>query len=101
VQPGGEENERGRLAWRCRRGMKELDLLLLDYLQGEWVHASACERDVFARILELPDPVLAAYLLGDAECTDADLAPLVATLQTVAARRHAAGPGRHPPGSRP
>ena len=26
--------EQGRLAWRCRRGMKELDLLLTGYLQG-------------------------------------------------------------------
>jgi len=101
VHPGSDEHERGRLAWRCRRGMKELDLLLLDYLHGEWVQASQRERDVFARILELPDPLLAAYLLGNAECTDSDLAPLVATLQTVAGRRHAAGPGRHPPGSRP
>ena len=101
MQPGSEENERGRLAWRCRRGMKELDLLLLDYLQAEWVQASPRERDVFARILELPDPLLAAYLLGHAECTDSDLAPLVATLQTVAVRRHAAGPDRHPRGSRP
>jgi antitoxin CptB len=74
MQTGGEEQERGRLAWRCRRGMKELDLLLLDYLQGRWLQASASEREVFARILELPDPVLAAYLLGHAECTDPDLA---------------------------
>ena len=99
MQAGGDDQERGRLAWRCRRGMKELDLLLLDYLQGDWLLASVSERGVFARILELPDPVLAAYLLGDAECTDPDLAPLLATLQTLAGRRHTAGAGRRPVGS--
>ena len=26
----------GRLAWRCRRGMKELDLLLPRYLEERW-----------------------------------------------------------------
>lgn len=101
MQPGGDDQERGRLAWRCRRGMKELDLLLLDYLQGDWRLASLSERVVFARILELPDPVLAAYLLGDADCPDPDLAPLLATLQTLAGRRHADGAGRRPVGSPP
>jgi antitoxin CptB len=99
MQPGGDDQERGRLAWRCRRGMKELDLLLLDYLQRDWPLASASERGAFARILELPDPVLAAYLLGHAECTEPELAPLLATLQTLAGRRHASGAGRNPAGS--
>ena len=96
MQTGGDEQERGRLAWRCRRGMKELDLLLLDYLQRDWLLAPAPERVAFDRILELPDPVLAAYLLGDAQCTDPELASLLATLQTLAGRRHAASASRDP-----
>jgi antitoxin CptB len=59
--------EQGRLAWRCRRGMKELDLLLVGYLRQHWPQAGQDERQSFAQILELPDPVLAAYLLGHAD----------------------------------
>jgi len=54
----------GRLVWRCRRGMKELDLVLMHYLRGRWPAAAADEREQFERILELPDPTLAAYLMG-------------------------------------
>jgi antitoxin CptB len=54
----------GRLAWRCRRGMKELDLVLMRYLEHRWQQAGELERCAFERLLELPDPVLVAMLLG-------------------------------------
>lgn len=63
----------GRLAWRCRRGMKELDLVLMRYLEMRWQLADAGERAAFERVLELPDPVLAALLLGREPAPDADL----------------------------
>jgi|SRR5690349_8460832 antitoxin CptB len=56
----------GILEWRCRRGMKELDLLLLRYLRERHPHAPASERAAFAGFLELPDPEIARYLVwGD------------------------------------
>jgi antitoxin CptB len=58
------QGEEGRLAWRCRRGMKELDLVLTRYLRERWPVATSMERGQFERILELPDPELAAYLMG-------------------------------------
>ncbi len=54
----------GKLAWRCRRGMKELDVVLSAYLREHWVTASRNEKLRFEQILELPDPELAAYLMG-------------------------------------
>ena len=53
-----------RLLWRCRRGMKELDVLLERFARSMLPGASAEQRALFARFLELPDPVLADYLLG-------------------------------------
>jgi len=67
--------------------MKELDLLLAGYLQHHWSTASASERQSFAQILELPDPELAAYLLGNADCPEISLHPLLAVLRQLAARR--------------
>ena len=40
----------GRLRWRCRRGMKELDELLLAYLP-RYLEASADERAAFEALL--------------------------------------------------
>jgi succinate dehydrogenase flavin-adding protein (antitoxin of CptAB toxin-antitoxin module) len=45
--------------------MKELDLVLTRYLDHHWVLADAAERTAFEGLLDLPDPVLVAYLLGD------------------------------------
>ena len=53
-----------RLEWRCRRGMKELDLLLVRYLRDRLTDAPSDERIVFAEFLELPDPDIARYLLA-------------------------------------
>lgn len=65
-----------RLLWRCRRGMKELDLLLESFVRHHYDAASSDQRDAFARLLDLPDPVLADYLLGHATPPDPQLAEL-------------------------
>ena len=89
----------GRLAWRCRRGMKELDLLLSNYLRHHWPGAAAAERAAFERILELPDPLLAAYLMQRETPPDPDLESLLAVLRSQAGRRHADAPATAtPPG---
>jgi antitoxin CptB len=70
----------GELVWRCRRGLKELDLILGQWLEWRYPQASADERTLFARFLELPDPELAGYLLNHARPADPDFAALVAQL---------------------
>jgi antitoxin CptB len=80
-----DDRQRARLAWRCRRGMKELDLLLLAWLETAWPTASAAERMTFDQILDLPDPELAGYLLGHAQSSESRIASLVAALQALAA----------------
>jgi antitoxin CptB len=72
--------ELNRLRWRCRRGMKELDVLLERYLRHEWTRAPASERAAFLRLLELPDPELAAYCLGRALPGDPEFVALVGRL---------------------
>jgi succinate dehydrogenase flavin-adding protein (antitoxin of CptAB toxin-antitoxin module) len=43
--------------------MRELDDLLLAYLENVYPDASADEKAAFARVLELADPELNGYLL--------------------------------------
>ncbi|MBU6470814.1 MAG: succinate dehydrogenase assembly factor 2 [Gammaproteobacteria bacterium] len=57
-------NEISRLRWQCRRGMKELDVLLERFLQEHFSHAPATEQQAFADLLCLPDPVLLSYIMG-------------------------------------
>ena len=59
-----KDMEFARLKWCCRRGMKELDVLLERYLENCYRMATAEERLAFTELLELPDPELASFLLG-------------------------------------
>ena len=73
------------LLWRCRRGMKELDVILARYAAAALPQAGAAERRLFARLLEHPDPELAAYFLGGEVPAEPDMAHLVARITGAAA----------------
>jgi antitoxin CptB len=72
----------GQLIWRCRRGMKELDLLLMRYLKSSWSTACADERATFEAFLELPDPTMASYLVHGELATNPAVSVLVAKLRS-------------------
>ena len=70
--------ERRRLAWRCRRGMRELDVLLERFLREDYGDAPESERRAFVALLELPDPVIVDFLLGGVTPADPPLAAVAA-----------------------
>ncbi|HEY1892657.1 MAG TPA: succinate dehydrogenase assembly factor 2 [Steroidobacteraceae bacterium] len=70
------------LLWRCRRGMKELDVLLERYAAAALPQAGPGERGLLARLLERPDPELAAYFLGGQAPPEAEMAALVTRITT-------------------
>ena len=70
------------LLWRCRRGMKELDVLLGRYAAAMLPRADAAERRALARLLERPDPELAGYLLGGEAPPEPEIAALVTRITT-------------------
>ncbi len=54
-----------RLRWQCRRGMLELDEILLAYLDREYRQASSADQSAFRRLLAIEDPILNQWLLLD------------------------------------
>ncbi len=52
-----------QLRWQCRRGMRELDELLLGYLEHHYEQAAGTEKVAFRSLLALSDPELVGYLL--------------------------------------
>ena len=73
----------GKLRWRCRRGMKELDLLTLGYLEQHYLAASLEEQQAFADLLELQDPLLMSYMVGRKTPTDAAAARVVTVMRAL------------------
>jgi antitoxin CptB len=73
---GEVPQELGRLRWRCRRGMRELDVLLRRYVEERYACASSEHQEAFRALLDAPDPLIHAYCLG----LEAPPTPVLASL---------------------
>lgn len=80
-----DDAELRRLRWRCRRGMRELDQLMLRYLDGRWPAADEAERSLFLRLLDTEDDKLWRWFMGYEHCPDAELAALVERIRQLPA----------------
>jgi antitoxin CptB len=63
--------------------MRELDELLVRYLERDYRQAAPCDRDAFGRILDLQDPEIFGYLLGGTPPEDASLRHVIARIRRV------------------
>lgn len=72
--------ELGKLRWRCRRGMRELDDLLVRWLEREWPTAPESQREVFLRLLDCEDDMLWRCFVGKETAPDAALDALIRTI---------------------
>ncbi|PZO10928.1 MAG: hypothetical protein DCF27_00815 [Lysobacteraceae bacterium] len=72
-----DDPEIRRLRWRCRRGMRELDQLMLRYLDGRWAQADDAERGRFLRLLDCEDDKLWRWFMGREAPQEADLNAIV------------------------
>ena len=75
-----ERNIRNRLAWQCRRGMRELDELLNRFLLRR-----SLQQQTFTRLLDYPDDVLLELLMGRMAPADKDVAHIVQEIRNTAA----------------
>lgn len=56
-------DELAKLKWQCRRGTKELDLLLIYYLENHYPLANPEGKQRFAELLALDDATLMQKML--------------------------------------
>ena len=69
-----------QLRWRCRRGMRELDLLLGGHLERHGATLRGPALEVFERLLACNDVDLYGWFTGRDHADDAELVQLVATI---------------------
>ena len=51
-----------KLLWRCRRGTKELDVILQRFVNQHYIGLDQSEKLAFQDLLDVEDPVLANWL---------------------------------------
>jgi antitoxin CptB len=72
-----------QLVWRCRRGIRELDVLFDRFRKSEYPTLSEVEKGNFQRLLEVQDPVIMDWLLGRYDSDDSGLADMVKKLKAL------------------
>ncbi|KGJ89071.1 protein of unknown function DUF339 [Colwellia psychrerythraea] len=68
---------KARLKWACRRGMLELDVLFIPFVDEAYDDLSTKEQFTFERLLTCQDPELFAWFMGHEICEDTELSTMV------------------------
>lgn len=71
------KDNKPRLRWACRRGMLELDVLLLPFVNEAYDDLSQDNKDTFERLLVCQDPELFAWFMGHKKCEDEKINSMV------------------------
>ena len=72
------------LTWRCRRGMRELDQLLLGYLKARYPGDDPARKAEFVRLLDMQDPEIFGFLVRGVTPPTAAQTELVRDILTTA-----------------
>ena len=76
-------NDRNRHQWRCRRGIRELDLLLRRFLEQGYDRLSHEDKRMFEYLLDQNDPDLLAWLMGNSDPPQKNTRRLVADIRAA------------------
>jgi antitoxin CptB len=76
-------SDMSRLRWRCRRGTKELDIVMKRYLQERYETASAEEQASFNALLDIEDPIIFDWLMDKTQAEDENLQAIVEILKGI------------------
>ncbi len=68
---------KARLKWACRRGMLELDVLFMPFVDEAYDDLSVKDQFTFERLLTCQDPELFAWFMGHETCEDSELNAMV------------------------
>ena len=72
-----------RLEWNCRRGTKELDLMLQTWLRQEFDRSPEKEQQAFLELLDWPDDKLIRLLLGYGQSDTPELNELAGKIRAL------------------
>jgi len=77
--------QRNRLAWQCRRGMRELDEMLNTFLERRYKSLDDKELEQLNVLLEYHDTVLLDVLMGRQAAPDTEVTDLAREIRNTAA----------------
>ena len=82
-------DNKARIHWACRRGMRELDISIMPFFENEYDTLSDNDKRLFIRLLNNDDPDLFNWLMNHGQPQDCELQRMVKLIQM---RNKARGP---------
>ena len=70
-------SEKSKLLWRCRRGVKELDVVFTKFVDSSYDGLNEQQKQAFLKLLDIEDPVILSYMLRQTVPNDAEMASIV------------------------
>ena len=66
-----------QLRWQCRRGLLELDIMLINFLEAHYLHLNGKMRADFVKLLKFTDVELNEWLVYGYPCPDPALQEII------------------------
>ena len=76
------EDFQKKVAWRCRRGTKELDVLMQKFLNEYYQSATPELQKAFEKMLDMQDPELYDLLIGKQKSSDRNINQVIEYIYT-------------------
>lgn len=70
-------DELARIRWACRRGMLELDMIIVPFFNNEYEKLQPVEKKSFIQLLEHDDPDLFQWMMGHSQPGNTELVKIV------------------------
>ena len=68
---------KSRLLWRCRRGIKEMDIILQDFVNNSYEQLSNENKNAFSNLLDEQDLDILNWIMGKDEPADSKLIGII------------------------
>ena len=74
--------KKSRLLWRCRRGIKEMDIVLQDFIKDSYDELNNENKSAFSKLLEEQDLDILNWLLGKDKPEDKTLIEIIKKIRS-------------------
>lgn len=72
-----------RIEWDCRRGMLELDKIIMPFYKAHFDQLTDDKKDIFIRLLTATDLQLFSWFFNGSQSDDAEVQEMVEYIQDV------------------
>ena len=70
-------DKKSRLLWRCRRGIKEMDIIFQDFVNHSYDQLTDDKKNSFSRLLDEQDLDILNWIMGKDKPCDNELVNIV------------------------